>query len=83
MTGRTGRSVRTALLAAMGAAFKLGGLLVTPEPAWMGTGASILAFGGIGLAVGVILLLLFLAMRRGHGGSIPSWSEALLADRLN
>jgi uncharacterized membrane protein YfcA len=68
------------LLAALGASLKLAGVLSNGDSAWSETGSQIVAFGGIGLAVVMVLSLFLLGIRYRRGRRVPSWTESLLSD---
>jgi len=68
------------LIAAVGSALKLYGVLLGERAAWAGTGSLIATFGGLGLGVIMIVALLVIAVRHRNGGNIPSWARSLMSD---
>jgi len=68
------------LLAAIGAALKLSGVLAGEAATWAELGAVIVTFGSLGLAVVMILALLVAGLRYRTGRRIPVWVESLLLE---
>lgn len=67
------------LIAAIGAILKLLSVLLEKAPAWLEIGSLAVTFGGMGLAVIMILVLFITAIRYRHGQHIPAWLESLVA----
>jgi len=70
------------LLAAVGVALKLSGVVLGESAAWTGTASVIVTFGGLGVSVAMIVSLFILSVRHRRGGSIPSWVRSLMSDTI-
>ena len=70
------------LLAAMGVALKLSGVVLGDSAAWTGTASVIVTFGGLGVGVAMIVSLFVLSVRHRRGGSVPSWVRSLMSDTI-
>ncbi|HEY90321.1 MAG TPA: sulfite exporter TauE/SafE family protein [Dehalococcoidia bacterium] len=70
------------LLAAVGVALKLSGVVLGESAAWTGTASVIVTFGGLGVSVAMIVSLFILSIRHRRGGGIPSWVRSLMSDTI-
>jgi len=68
------------LLSAAGTALKLAGVLLGEGAEWSGMASLIVAFGGLGLGVVMVLSLLVIGIRYRKGRSVPAWARSLVVD---
>lgn len=68
------------LLAAVGAALKLSGILLGNGAAWSEVGSRAVTFGSLGVAVAMIVALFIVAVRHRNGQRIPAWARSLVSE---
>ncbi len=69
-----------ALVALIGAVFKLIAVLGKSDASWLRYGMTIITFGGLALIVCILIALYIAALRRRKGKYIPLWIQSLVND---
>jgi hypothetical protein len=68
------------LLAAVGAALRLSGVLLGDGMAWSEVGSRVVIFGGLGVAVAMVAALFVVVVRHRNGQRIPAWARSLVSE---